>query len=180
MAWDHYRRAQLGDNVKVEFWTGMPSMFAVKKYADALDALRKSRVIPAQFSHNLVSIDAANRVATFKKTTPSGTEDVKTDYTILHAVPPMGPPDVIKNSPLADAAGWVSVDEGTLRHKKEEYGNVFAIGDCSSLPTSKTAAAVTAQAPVLVENLFRLADSGEIGPARYDGYTSCPVCHYLV
>ena len=72
MAWDHYRRAQLGDNVKVEFWTGMPSMFAVKKYADALDALRKSRGIPAQFSHNLISIDAGNRVATFKKTTPSG------------------------------------------------------------------------------------------------------------
>lgn len=52
----------------------------------------------------------------------------------------MGPPDVLINSPVSDGVGWVDVDKETLQHKK--YPNVFGIGDCTNLPTSKTAAAV--------------------------------------
>lgn len=88
----------------------------------------------------------------------------------------MGPLSVIKSSALADAAGWVDVDQGTLQHKNQAYSNVFAIGDSSSLPTSKTAAAITAQAPVLTENLYQVVNTGKVGNAVYDGYTSCPVC----
>lgn len=176
MAWDRYRTTSRGDNVKVEFWSGMPSMFSVKKYSDALNALRIERGVHAEFGHNLtrvsVSANGAERVATFTK--PDGST-VETDFSILHATPPMGALDVIKTSPLADAAGWVSVDDGTFQHKNPEYSNVFAIGDCSSLPTSKTAAAITAQAPVLTENVFSLLDTGKLSSARYDGYTSCPV-----
>lgn len=61
-------------------------------------------------------------------------------YEMLHVTPPMSPPDVLKTSPVADAAGWVDVDRDTLQHKR--YPNVFGIGDCTNLPTSKTAAAV--------------------------------------
>ena len=154
----------------------MPGMFAVKKYGDALEKLRIERGVTANFQHNLVAVDHANRKATFKKADGS---TVDTDYTLLHVVPPMGPPDVIKNSPLADEAGWVSVDKETLRHVNPEFGNVWSLGDCSSLPTSKTAAAITSEAPVLTENLFRVMDTGKIGTAEYDGYTSCPVRHLL-
>lgn len=59
---------------------------------------------------------------------------------MLHVTPPMSPPDVLKRSPVADAAGWVDLDKETLQHKR--YPNVFGIGDCTNLPTSKTAAAV--------------------------------------
>lgn len=59
---------------------------------------------------------------------------------MLHVTPPMSSPDVLKTSPVADAAGWVDVDKETLQHKR--YPNVFGIGDCTNLPTSKTAAAV--------------------------------------
>ena len=51
----------------------------------------------------------------------------------------MSAPDVIRASPLVNADGWVDVSKQTLQHNM--YPNVFAIGDCSSLPTSKTAAA---------------------------------------
>lgn len=172
MAWDRYRLTGRGDNTQVEFWTATPSMFSVKKYSDALEKIRLSRGIHAEFSTNLTAIDTANRVANFKRA--DGTE-VQTEFSLLHAVPPMGPLEVIKNSPIADSAGWVSVDEATLQHKNPEYSNVFAIGDCSSLPTSKTAAAITAQAPVLSENVFSFLDTGKLSKAKYDGYTSCPV-----
>lgn len=174
MAWDRYRKTGRQDQIKVDFFTGMPTMFSVKKYSDALESLRLDRGIGGYFGRNLVAVDAANRKAVFKNVA-DGTES-KEDYTLLHATPPMGPLDVIKGSPIADAAGWVEVDKGTLQHVKPEYNNIFALGDASSLPTSKTAAAITKQAPVLTENLFHLLDSGKIGSAVYDGYTSCPVC----
>ena len=175
MAWDRWRKTGRGDKVSIDFYTGMPSMFSVKKYSEALNALRLQRGVGAHFQHNLVGVDAAARKATFK--TADGTVDV--DYTLLHVSPPMGPLEVMKGQPIVDQAGWVSVDQATLRHTNPEYNNVWALGDCSSLPTSKTAAAITAQAPVLTENLFSVADTGKIANAVYDGYTSCPVSLFL-
>ena len=87
----------------------------------------------------------------------------------------MGPLDMLKTSPIADTAGWVDVNKSTLQHNNPNYANIFALGDCSSLPTSKTAAAITAQAPVLTENLFSVLETGKISEALYDGYTSCPL-----
>ena len=171
MAWDRYRRTGRGDTVSIDFYTGMPSMFSVKKYSDVLNDLRIQRGVGGYFNHNLVSVNPDAHKATFK--TADGTVDV--DYTLLHVSPPMGPLEVMKGQPIVDQAGWVSVDQATLRHTNPEYNNVWALGDCSSLPTSKTAAAITAQAPVLTENLFSVVDTGKIANAAYDGYTSCPV-----
>jgi len=170
MAWDRYRRTRRDDHIDVEFITGMPTMFSVPKYSEALNKLREQRGVGALFKHNLTSIDPTRRVASFK--TADGVTAEK-EYTLLHVTPPMGPPDFIRSSPLADGAGWVDVDQGTLQHKK--FSNVFSLGDASSLPTSKTAAAITAQAPVLTHNLVSLLNTGEIGKAIYDGYTSCPL-----
>ncbi|KAH9981061.1 hypothetical protein BGW80DRAFT_1434322 [Lactifluus volemus] len=161
MAWDRYRKTRRGGQITIDFFSGMPTMFSVKKYSDALEALRVRRGVGGHFGPVF-------------KNVADGTES-KEDYTLLHVTPPMGPLEVLKGSPIVDAAGWVEVDKGTLQHVKPEYGNIFALGDASSLPTSKTGAAITKQAPVLTENLFHLLDSGKIGSAIYDGYTSCPL-----
>ena len=54
----------------------------------------------------------------------------------------MSAPDVLKNAPssLVDGAGFLNINKHTLQHVN--YPNVFGIGDCTNLPTSKTAAAV--------------------------------------
>jgi eukaryotic sulfide quinone oxidoreductase len=170
MSWDHFRRTGRGKDIQVDFFNGMPTMFSVKKYSEALNKIREQRGIGGNFQHNLTSLDLSNKKATFKK--PDGTT-VTENYDLIHVVPPMGPLDAIKASPIADAAGWVDVNQQTLQHVK--YDNVWAIGDCSSLNTSRTAAAITAQAPILTENLFSLLETGRLSSAAYDGYTSCPV-----
>lgn len=53
---------------------------------------------------------------------------------------------------MGDASGYVNVHKNTLQHVK--YPNVWSIGDSSSLPTSKTAAAVMGATPTLVHNLL--------------------------
>lgn len=62
-------------------------------------------------------------------------------YQMLHVCPPQHPTPVIaKNKELSDSTGFLNVHKGTLQHVK--YSNIFGIGDCTTLPTSKTAAAV--------------------------------------
>ena len=61
-------------------------------------------------------------------------------YEMLHIAPPMAPYECLKSSLLVDAAGFVNVNKETTQHVK--YPNVFALGDCSNIPTSKTAAAI--------------------------------------
>ncbi len=94
------------------------------------------------------------------------------NYDLLHVTPPMSAPDFLKRSPLADGAGWVEVDKQTLQHRR--FPNVYGLGDASSLPTSKTGAAIRKQAPVLVANLLAQM-RGQPASAVYDGYTSCPL-----
>lgn len=173
MAWDRYRRTGRSDNIKVDFYTGMPTMFSVPKYSKALDQLRVERHVGGHFKHELVAIDTTRHIASFKNADETL---VDVGYTFLHVVPPMGPLEIFRGSPISDKAGWVHVNPATLQHANPEFDNIFALGDCSSLPTSKTAAAITSQAPVLTENLYSFIDTGKTGNAEYDGYTSCPVC----
>lgn len=176
LALDHWKRAGLyqpgrpdDSPIRITFATGLPVMFGVPKYSAALDALRRERGVEGLFAHDLVAIEDG-RTAVFAR--PDGQDEVRREFDLLHVVPKMGPHAFVRNSPLANQAGFVDVDDATLRHKK--FGNVWSAGDAASLPTSKTAAAITAQAPVLVRNLLRSMEGGVV-EAQYDGYTSCPL-----
>ncbi|BGP04017.1 hypothetical protein NBRC10513v2_007758 [Rhodotorula toruloides] len=169
MAESQWRKDGVREQIEPIFATGAPTMFGVPKYSAALEKIRQQRSVTGLFNHNLVEIDNKRRVATFA--TPEGGKKEE-EFGFLHVVPPQRAPDFVKSSPLADAAGWVSVDPSTTQHTK--YPNIFSLGDASSMPNSKTAAAITAQAPVLVDNLRAAHDGKELG-AKYDGYASCPL-----
>lgn len=165
-----------GGGVEVSFITGMPTMFSVPKYSEILNNLRKERGVKALFQHNLTSIDASKKVATFKNLAAEASQDnqeVHLDYDLLHVTPPMKPYSFISESPLADkTSGFVDVSQSTTQHNK--WKNVWSIGDSSGLMTSKTAAAITAEAPVLVGNLLASLQGRDF-EEEYDGYTSCPL-----
>lgn len=60
---------------------------------------------------------------------------------MLHVTPPMSAPDPLRNcGPLVNETGYLNVNKHTLQHVT--FPNVFGIGDCTSVPISKTAAAV--------------------------------------
>lgn len=141
-------------------------------YGKVLQKLADERGINVNFQHELIEIKPDDRKAIFRN---NATKELKTfDYDFMHVAPPQGPPTFIKESKLADAAGFVDVNKQTLRHNR--YKNVFALGDCSSLPTSKTAAAITGESGVLKANLLAELEGKSTGDqAEYDGYTSCPL-----
>ncbi|SMF97175.1 sulfide:quinone oxidoreductase [Methylomagnum ishizawai] len=171
LAEDYFRKHGLRDKTRVLYYCATPTLFSVPKYANALmEQAVGPRGIETFFKHNLVEIRAESKEAVFQNA-DSG-EEVVQPYDMIHVVPPMSSPDFIKQSPLANAGGWVDVDKASLQHTR--YPNVFSLGDASSLPTSKTAAAIRAQAPVLEANLLAVINGGQPTLA-YDGYTSCPL-----
>uniref|UniRef100_A0A8B9XZ09 Sulfide quinone oxidoreductase n=1 Tax=Bos mutus grunniens TaxID=30521 RepID=A0A8B9XZ09_BOSMU len=153
------------------FNTSLGAIFGVKKYADALQKIIQERALTVNYKQNLIEVRADKQEAVFENLDKPGETQV-ISYEMLHVTPPMSPPDVLKTSPVADAAGWVDVDKDTLQHKR--YPNVFGIGDCTNLPTSKTAAAVAAQSGIL-DRTISLIMKNQIPVKKYDGYTSCPL-----
>lgn len=170
LAADHFRRSGL--KIDISFHTPGPSMFGVLFYAKALSEVVAQYGITPRYNHNLVAVDGPGKRAVFETGPSDARAKVEFAFDFLHVVPPQSAPDFIKTSPLADASGWVAVDKQTLRHT--QHANVWGLGDCTTTPNSKTAAAVRAQAPVLVANLLR-ALGGASEEARYDGYASCPL-----
>jgi eukaryotic sulfide quinone oxidoreductase len=167
---DTLRRAGHRDAVDVQFWTPASAMFGVKYYSDKLEAIRQERGVTSMQRHQLMSLDVDKKVATFQNLDSKTL--VEHPYDFIHVTPHMSAPDFIKKSPLADEGGWVAVNKNTMQSTK--FDNVFGIGDCTDTPNSKTAAAVTAQAPVVVHNLMR-AIEGKPLDGKYDGYASCPL-----
>jgi sulfide:quinone oxidoreductase len=170
LADDILRKAGVRDRSRVIYAAAGPAIFGVQKYARALAKVVARRNIETQFRHNLIAVDAKSKQAVFKHL-DSG-EERTIPYDLLHVTPPQSAPDVVKKSTLANADGWVDVHKHTLQHVR--FPNVFALGDASSLPTSRTGAAVRKEAPVLVENLLALRD-GQPLRSSYDGYASCPL-----
>ncbi|KAJ2506149.1 hypothetical protein IWW47_001726 [Coemansia sp. RSA 2052] len=170
-----FREKGIRDKVAVNYYTALGKIFAIDKYASAMNEVARSRDISVNLFYDLVKVDGAAKKATFKVlgSGPQAGEAVTVPYEFLHVTPPMKPFDFIKSSGIANAAGFVDVDKGTLQHTK--YPNIYAIGDCSSLPTSKTAAAAAAQSSVLKHNLLNQIRGTDAPTAEYDGYTSCPL-----
>ncbi|OQY99272.1 MAG: pyridine nucleotide-disulfide oxidoreductase [Candidatus Brocadia sp. UTAMX2] len=170
LAEHYFRKSGVREKSSLTFALPQGVIFPVKKYANALVEVAKRKGIDVRYQHNLVELRPDKKEAVFKKT-ESG-EDIVMKYDMIHVTPPMSAPDFLKKSPFAGENGWVDVHKDTLQHNR--FKNIFAIGDCSSLPTSKTAAAIRKQAPVLVGNLLSKMNGTPL-MGTYDGYTACPI-----
>jgi sulfide:quinone oxidoreductase len=171
LADDAFRRQGVRDRARIHFYSGETAIFKVEPYAKALlDVIKRKEIEAPHFTHSLKEVRVDAREAVFDDLA-TNTEVVQR-FDLLHVTPPMSAPDFIKRSPLAASTGWVEVDKHTCRHVR--HLDVFALGDCSNLPTSKTGAAIRKQAPVVATNILDVL-AGREPSARYDGYTSCPL-----
>lgn len=168
--WFKQRRLQ---NIDIQFMNAGGVLFGVPDYVPALEQYVQKYDATLNFFHNLIAVDGPGKTATFRVAKPdSEPEIITTEFDMLHVVPPQVAPDFIRVSPLTDEAGWVDVDQATLRHKT--YDNIWSLGDVMNAPNAKTAAAARVQAPVVAANVA--ADiNGGAPVAQYNGYGSCPL-----
>lgn len=181
LADDVWRQTGVRERTKIIFAATGPSIFGIKEFAGPLMEVIKRKGIETKFLHKLIEVRPTEKIAVFSKTIsdPDGTtrtEHVELPYDLLHVVPPMCAPKVVRESELASAEegqkGWLEVDKHTLQHKR--FPNVFGIGDVTGIPNSKTGAAIRKQAPVVARNVMHQMRNEALEPG-YDGYSSCPL-----
>jgi sulfide:quinone oxidoreductase len=171
---DHWRSTGCLDRINIDFYNAGGVLFGVKEYVPPLMEYINRYNAHLQFNQNLKRIDGPAKRAWFAKTAQDGTaSEVEAEFDMIHVCPPQQAPDFVRSSPLADAAGWVEVDQMTLQHKR--FADIYSLGDVCGAPNAKTAAAARKQAPIVAHNLLR--DMGFIKEheAVYDGYGSCPL-----
>ncbi len=203
LADDHFKKIGVRNKTKIVFATPGGVIFGVKVIAKTLMEVNKRKDINIRYFHKLVKVDGKNQIAWYElnKDVKAGGcvvisgdnddidesfqfnyKDVKVDkenglfgihFDMMHLAPPQCAPDLVKNSTLANADGWLDVDKGTLQSNK--FKNVFGLGDSAGLPTAKTGAAIRKQVPIVVENLQRLIAAKDISSKTYNGYSSCPL-----
>ncbi|MDJ0639843.1 MAG: TIGR01244 family sulfur transferase, partial [Paracoccaceae bacterium] len=170
---DHWFRQGVLKDIDIQFMNAGGVLFGVKDYVPALEQYVEKYGASLNFFHNLISIDGPAKKAVFEVKKPdTDPTTVEVDFDMIHVCPPQTAPDFIRVSPLADAAGWVDVDQATLRHTSFE--NIWSLGDVMNAPNAKTAAAARKQAPTVADNV--VADiEGHSAVSQYDGYGSCPL-----
>ena len=198
LAVDYWRKKGILDKCDVHYVSGATVIFGVPEYKATLEKVLINGNIKVHYSANTVAIDGDNKTIEFET---KNTEFVKQslsksaaacysiaegndadsvsrvtmNFDLCHSVPPQSAPEFIKNSPLRDPAnalGYVEIDKNTMQHSR--FSNVFALGDCTNAPCSKTGAAIRKQAPVVVTNLLEVMDKKAL-TASYDGYSACPI-----
>lgn len=170
LAEEAFERQGVRKDANIIFAAAKETIFDVPEYASVLNEVIERKEIDAQYQTNLIEVRGEQKEAVFEHL-PTG-ERKTVPFDLLHVSPPMQAPTFIKESPLASDEGWVDVHPHTLQHTK--YSNVFALGDNSNLPTSKTGAAIRKQAPVVVQNLLSVMKEKPL-ETTYNGYTSCPL-----
>jgi sulfide:quinone oxidoreductase len=170
---DHWFKKGNLNQMEVEFNLATPGLFGVKEYVEPLMQYVNKYRAQLVFTSTLVKIDGNKKIAWFDiKDTDGNINRVEKTFDIIHVVPPQVAPDVVSNSPLADAAGWCEVNQHTLQHPR--FPNVFAVGDICGTTNAKTAAAARKQIIIAAENLLSLR-AGIPLLSMYDGYGSCPL-----
>ncbi|NNE71899.1 MAG: NAD(P)/FAD-dependent oxidoreductase [Rhodothermales bacterium] len=171
---DHMRRSGYLKDSSIKFMSPGTVVFGVPEFERTLKKVIKRYGINFNTQTELIAIDGPAKKATFRITNPETGDQHEEDHSfdMIHVVPPQSALDVVRESALANAEGWVDVDHGTLQHNR--YPNVFSLGDSAGTPNAKTGAAVRKQAPVVVASMLAELD-GKTPPGGYTGYSSCPL-----
>jgi len=123
---DLFQRRGLRDKVDLHLFTPepLPMPVAGPELGNAVRKMVEDRGITFHPLQKLTEVNAATRIISFQ-----GKDSFA--YDMLIAVPPHRSPQVVREAGLANQAGWVPVDSGTLATKDE---NVYAIGDVTAIP----------------------------------------------
>lgn len=161
---DYYLHLRgIREKTRIIFTTPLTGAFTKPLASKVFGEIAKAKGIEIVPNFQIKEVDGAN------KKIHSYTEQ-SIDYDLLVSIPPNIGSNVIDDAGLGDGLGFIEVDNHTLKSKKAD--DIFAIGDNTSVPTSKAGSVTHFESEVLVENIIRHIRGAELNPA-YDGHSNC-------
>jgi len=161
---DYLRARHLRDKSQIKLLSPLNRAFTIEATSKLVQPILAERGIELTGFFNVESVDPVARTVT-------SLEGETVEYDLLVLVPPHRGQKVIEDSGLGDERGWVPVDKNTLRHTKLD--RIWAIGDTTSIPISKSGSVAHYEASVAAAEVVAFV-RGEAPPSHvYDGKVMC-------
>jgi sulfide:quinone oxidoreductase len=162
---DDYLKARgIREKAQIKLLSPLNRAFTIEATSKLVQPILAERGIELTGFFNVESVDPIAKTVT-------SLEGETVEYDLLVLVPPHRGQKVIEDSGLGDERGWVPVDKNTLKHTKFEH--IWAIGDTTNIPISKSGSVAHYEASVAAAEIVAAA-KGEVPPAHvYDGKVMC-------
>src|SRR3970040_2409586 len=125
MVAEHLRRRGVRDRSEVMLLSPLNRAFTIESASKVIQPIMERRGIGLTTCFNVEEVDPSAQVV-------SSLEGEKLEYDLLVLVPPHGGQQVVSDSKLGDASGWLPTDRFTLQ--VQEHERIFAMGDATNLP----------------------------------------------
>lgn len=162
MLHDFFKARGIRDKVKLRYHYPVNHVHATANVAVWAKPEFEKAGIEYETLFNLKEVDPVNKIIYSE-------EDTEVKYDLLIAIPPHRGSEIADKNKLGDG-GWIPTDRFKLN--VEGYDNVFAIGDATNIPVSKTGSAAHYEAEVLSENITSIIKTG-VPVREYDGRVYC-------
>jgi sulfide:quinone oxidoreductase len=161
---DYLRARRIRERCEIKLLSPLNRAFTIEATSKLVQPILAERGIDLEGFFNVETVDPIAKTVT-------SLEGETVSYDLLVLVPPHRGQKVIEASHLGDARGWIPVDKNTLKHV--ELANVWAIGDATNIPISKSGSVAHYEASVAAAEVAA-AVKGESPPAHsYDGRVMC-------
>ena len=161
---DYLRARRIRERCQVKLLSPLNRAFTIEATSKLVQPILAERDIELTGFFNVETVDPIAKTVT-------SLEGETVDYDLLVLVPPHRGQKVIEDSRLGDPRGWIPVNKNTLKHTGFE--NIWAIGDATNIPISKSGSVAHYEATVAAAEIVA-AVKGEAPPAHvYDGKVMC-------
>ncbi len=163
---EYLHKRGLRGRTKITYYSPLPRAFSIESVSNLATPLLEERGIEIRTFYNVIEVDHQRRLIRSLE----GEED---RYDLLVIVPPHRGALFAERSGLADAQGWLPTEHTTLEVKGQE--GLYALGDATDLPVSKSGAAAHFEASVVAERLIAGVRMRAVNPREgaYDGRVLC-------
>src|SRR5579884_3049738 len=139
------RKRGLRDRTEIHYLYPLPRVFPIESVAEVAAPLLEERNVHTTIFFNAEAVDTERKII-------SSLEGEEIPYDLLVLVPAHRGAKVIEESGLGDEQGWLPTDRATLEVKGQLH--IYALGDATDLPVSKSGSAAHFEARVLARRLI--------------------------
>ena len=157
----YFNQKGMRKDVQIDFVTPLGGAFSKPGTAKVMGHLLAERGI------NLVADFGTERVEQGKLISY---DNRTVEYDLLITTPTNMGDALLERSGLGDDLNFVPTDKHTLQTSAKD--NIFALGDCTNLPSSKAGSVVHFQSEILAENILSYIRGREL-KAKFDGHSNC-------
>ncbi len=155
------RRTGRRRRTRITYVSPLPRAFPIESVADVVEPILSARGIELVTFFNVEQVDPARKVV-------ASLEGEEIPYDLLVLIPPHRGAAPVSVDGIADRGGWIRTDRETLQ--VAGYEDVYAIGDATDLPVSKSGSAAHYQARAVAA---RIAGANPGRDVRYTGKVMC-------